>query len=138
MANKYLLTYLGKIQEEGEETTSVEDGGRKHQVETEQTCESEKEAEDVSEGRGEDVISVAPNATQGQDFSSDSEQNFDSELNDELEDQQDIAEEENPTISQGKVPVKGNKILYQLPEAENLLAATVIGRAGKATGKNKW
>ena len=27
----------GKIQEEGEETTSVEDGGRKHQVEIEQT-----------------------------------------------------------------------------------------------------
>ena len=59
-------------------------------------------------------------------------------MNDELEDQQDIAEEEKPTISQGKVPVKGNKILYQLPEAEDWLAATVIGRAGKATGKNKW
>ena len=59
-------------------------------------------------------------------------------MNDELEDQQDIAEEENPTINQGKVPVKGNKVLYQLPEAEDWLAATVIGRAGKATGKNKW
>ena len=72
------------------------------------------------------------------DFSSDSEQNFDSELNDELEDQPDIAEEENPTISQEKVPIKGNKILYQLPEAKDWLAATVIGRAGKAKGKNKW
>ena len=49
-----------------------------------------------------------------------------------------MAEEENPTISQEKVPVKGNKILYQLPEADDWLAATVIGRAGKATGKNKW
>ena len=57
---------------------------------------------------------------------------------DELEDQQDIAEEENPTIGQGKVPVKGNKILYQLSGAEDWLAATVISRAGKATGKNKW
>ena len=61
--------------------------------------ESEKEGEDVSEERGDDVISVASNVTQGQDLSSDSEQNFDSELNNELEDQQDIAEEENPTIS---------------------------------------
>ena len=32
----------GKIQEE-EEETSVNDGGRKHQVETEQICESEKD-----------------------------------------------------------------------------------------------
>ena len=56
---------------------------------------------------------------------------------DELENQQDIAEEENPTISQGKVPMKGNKILYQLPEAEDWLAGTVIELAGKATGKNK-
>ena len=61
----------GKIQEQGEETTSVNDGGRKHQVETAQTCESEKDSEGVSEERGEDVISVAPNVTQGQDFSSD-------------------------------------------------------------------
>ena len=97
----------GKIQAEGEEAASVEDGESKHQAETEQICESEKEGEDVSEERGGDVISVAPNVTQGQDFSSESEQNFDSELNDdELEDQQDIAEEENPTISQGKVPMK--------------------------------
>ena len=59
-------------------------------------------------------------------------------MNDELDDQQDIAEEQNPTISQGKVPVKGNKILYQLLEAEDWLNATVIGRAGKATAKNKW
>ena len=56
----------GKIQEKGEETTSVEDRGRKHQVETEQTCESEKEGEDVSEERGHDVISVALKVTQGQ------------------------------------------------------------------------
>ena len=34
--------------------------------------------------------------------------------------------------------MKGNKILHQLPEPEDWLAATVIGRAGKATGKNKW
>ena len=34
--------------------------------------------------------------------------------------------------------MKGNKILYQLPGAEDWFAATVIGRAGKATGKNKW
>ena len=60
------------VQKEGEETTSVDDGGRKHQVETEQTCESEKDGEDVSEEREEDVISVAPNVTQGQNFSSDS------------------------------------------------------------------
>ena len=72
----------GKIQDEGEETTSVEHGGRKHLKETGQTCESEKEGEEVSEERGEDVTSVAPNVTQGQDLSSDSEQNFDSELND--------------------------------------------------------
>ena len=88
----------GKFQEEGEEVTSVEHGGRKHQAETEQTCESEKEGEDVSEERGKGVISVAPNVTQG--HSSDSEQNFDSELNDdELEDQQDTDEDENPAIS---------------------------------------
>ena len=57
-----------------------------------------------------------------------------------MENQQDIAEEENPTIRQGKVPVKENKILYQLhvQEAEDWLAATVIGKADKATGKNKW
>ena len=122
----------GNIQQEGEETTSVEDGGRQHQAETEETCESEKEGEDVSEERGEDVISVAPNVTQGQNLSSDSKQNFDSELNDyESEDQQDIAEEENPTISQGKVSVKRNKLLYQLSKAEDWLAATVIGRAGQ-------
>ena len=119
----------GKIQEEGEEATSVEDGGRKHQAETEQTCESEKEDKDIFEERGDDIISVAPNVTQGQDLRSDSEQNFDSELNDddELEDQQDITEEENPTISQGKVPMKGNKILYQLPEAD-WLAATKLAK----------
>ena len=34
--------------------------------------------------------------------------------------------------------MKGNKILYQLPEVEDWLVATVIDRAGKATGKNKW
>ena len=124
----------GKIQEEGEEASSVEDAGRKHQAEIEQTCESEQEDKDVSEERGENVISVAPNVTQGQDLISDSEQICDSKLNDdELEDQQDIPEEENPTVCSGKVPVKGNKILYQLPETEDWLAATVI-----ATGKNKW
>ena len=87
-----------KIQEEGEEASSVKDGGRKHQTETEQTCEPEKEDEEI----GEEIISVAHNVTLGQDLSSDSEQNFD----DESEDQQDIAEEENPSISQGKVPMK--------------------------------
>ena len=61
----------------------------------------------------------------------------DAQNDDELKDQQDIAEEENPTITQGKVPMKGDKILYQLPEAEDWLAATVICRVGKATGKNK-
>ena len=34
--------------------------------------------------------------------------------------------------------MKGNKILYQLPEAEDWSSATVISRAGKVTGKNKW
>ena len=71
---------------------------------------------------------MAPNVSQGtQGRAEDSEQNLDSELNnDELEDQQDIAVEENPTISQGKVPMKGNKILYQLPGAEDWFAGTVI------------
>ena len=69
-----------KNQEKGKETTSVEDGGRKHHTETEETCESEKEDEDVSEERGEDVISVAPNVSQGtQSRAEDSEQNLDSE-----------------------------------------------------------
>ena len=56
---------------------------------------------------------------------------------DELDDQQEIGGKENPTIGQGKVPMEGNTILYQLPRTKNWLTTTVIRRAGKATSKNK-
>ena len=48
------------------------------------------------------------------------------------------SQENNPTIMSGTVPKKGTKIAYQLPESDEFLEATVLGRAGRANGKHKY
>ena len=42
-----------------------------------------------------------------------------------------------PTLAVGRLPTTGNKIEYKLPNSSTWHAALVLGRAGKATGKNK-
>ena len=46
------------------------------------------------------------------------------------------AEDINP-ITAGRLPTTGNKIEYKLQNSSTWHAALVLGRAGKATGKNK-
>ena len=44
----------------------------------------------------------------------------------------------NPTLTAGRLPTAGNKKEYELPNSSTWHAALVLGRAGKATGKNKY
>ena len=48
------------------------------------------------------------------------------------------AEYINPTLTAGRLPTTGNKIEYKLPNSRIWHAALVLGRADKATGKNKY
>ena len=48
------------------------------------------------------------------------------------------AEDINPTLTAGRLTTTGNKIEYKLPNSSTWHAALVLGRAGKATGKNKY
>ena len=43
-----------------------------------------------------------------------------------------------PTLTAGRLPTTGNKIEYKLSNSSTWHAALVLGRASKATGKNKY
>ena len=44
----------------------------------------------------------------------------------------------NPTVLEVRIPKKGTKISYKVPGGGEETQATVLARAGKATGKNKY
>ena len=46
--------------------------------------------------------------------------------------------ERNMTVLEGKVPAKGSKIEYQLPDSDHWLEAQILRTTGKASGKNRW
>lgn len=60
------------------------------------------------------------------------------EVSEQIDDRTNIPTISNPTLSEGRIPKKGDRISYKLPSHRNELQATVLGRAGRATGKNKY
>ena len=49
-----------------------------------------------------------------------------------------VKEKENPTATDGKVLQKGARVAYKLFDDDQEQEATIIGRAGRTTGRNKF
>ena len=49
-----------------------------------------------------------------------------------------VKEKENPTVTDGKVPQKGARVASKLFDDDREQEATINGRAGRATGRNKF